>query len=31
MTATGGNALPMRKAFLGEGSAVYKPGQDPVE
>ena len=31
MSATSGNALPMRQAFLSEGSAVYRPGQEPVE
>ena len=31
MIATEGNALPMREAFLGDGSAVYRAGQEPIE
>jgi catechol 2,3-dioxygenase-like lactoylglutathione lyase family enzyme len=31
MVAKEGNALPMRKAFLDEGSAKYRTGQAPID
>ena len=31
MIASSGNGLPMREAFLHDGSAVYRGGQEPVD